>query len=115
MKIAYIEWKDSLVVSGGMSEGAAIKEEPTLMKTAGMLIREDEEVVSVAKDIYEWTDGEGEKHTTARELEVIPRIMVRRLEIIEVLPDSLCRVVPPPPPPIFTTDGVVYTGAPGLE
>lgn len=90
MKIAYVEWEDASGVRGTMSLAAALKEGPSLMRTGGMLIREDTEVVVVAQDRYEWTDAEGEMHETARELEVIPRGMVRRLEIMEVSPDAVC-------------------------
>jgi hypothetical protein len=85
MKIAYIEWEDAKEIDGRLSLGAAGKERPFIMKTAGVLIREDEEAVTIAQDWYEWTDGEGEEHTTVREVEVIPRGMVRRLEIKEIV------------------------------
>ena len=93
-KIAYIEWEDCLVVGGRMSLTSALKEKPLLMRTSGILVREDEGVVSVAQDHYDWTDSEGEVHTTMRELAVIPRGMVRRLEILEILPDGLRHAVP---------------------
>lgn len=88
IKIAYIEWEDTSGVQGSMSLSAAQKEGPLIMRTSGILVREDEEAVSVAQDTWDWIGGEGEPHTTMRELEVIPRGMVRRLEIIDVVPDE---------------------------
>ena len=106
-KIAYIEWEDTSGVRGSLSLSAAQREGTLIVRTSGILVREDEEAVSVAQDTWVWTDLEGETHTTMRDLEVIPRGMVRRLEILEILPDGLRHAVPPPPVPSVTADAMV--------
>ena len=106
-KIAYIEWEDTSGVKGSMSLSAAQKEGPLIVRTSGILVREDDDAVSIAQDTWDWTGGEGEPHTTMRELEVIPRGMVRRLEILEILPNGLRHAVPPPPVLRVTADAMV--------
>lgn len=83
MKIAYIEWEDARGIGGRINKPQAEKEGLLLVKTAGILVREDAEVIAVCQDYWTYEDGDGTKPEEVRELEIIPRVMVRRLEIVE--------------------------------
>ena len=87
MKIAYVEWVDARGVTGRISRKDAEEEGCLVVKSAGILVREDTEVVTIALDYWSYEDRDGTIPETMRDVEVIPRVLVHRLEIIEV--DSL--------------------------
>ena len=84
MKIAYVKWLDSNGLSGRMSPKAAGELGPLPVESAGILVRDDGECVTLAQDYWRWTDSDGTVPETFRTIMVIPRVLVQRLEIIEV-------------------------------
>ena len=95
MKIAYIEWLDARGERGPLSRKDAEEEGSLIVTSAGILVREDAEVVTIAMDYWSWPDRDGTIPETVREIEVIPRVLVRRLAIIEV-PETLLEAPSPP-------------------
>ncbi len=84
MKLVYVEWLDARGMRGPISRKEAEAEDPLPVMSAGILVREDAEVVIIAQDYWSFPDRDGTTPESVRELEVIPRVLVRRLEIIEV-------------------------------
>ena len=84
MKIVYVKWLDSNGLSGRMSPKAAEELRPLPVESAGILVRDDGECVTLAQDYWRWTDSDGTVPETFRTIMVIPRVLVQRLEIIEV-------------------------------
>ena len=84
VQIAYIEWLDARGLAGRMNKKMAQTEPLLLVRSAGLLVNQDEEVVRISQDYWTWEDEDGTQPETYRELEVIPRAMVRRIEIIQV-------------------------------
>ena len=87
MKMAYVKWLDSNGLSGRMSPKVAEELGPLPVESAGILVRDDGECVTLAQDYWRWTDSDGTEPETFRTILVIPRVLVQRLEIIEV-PDK---------------------------
>ena len=84
MEIAYVEWLDARGLSGRMSRKDAEELEPLFVFSAGILVREDSETVTIAQDYWRYVDTDGTMPETVREVEVIPRMLVRKLEIVEI-------------------------------
>lgn len=84
IQIAYIEWLDARGLAGRMNKKMAQTEPLLLVRSAGLLVNQDEEVVRISQDYWTWEDEDGTQPETYRELEVIPRAMVRRIEILRV-------------------------------
>ena len=98
MKIAYVKWLDSNGLSGRMSPKAAGELGPLPVESAGILVRDDGECVTLAQDYWMWRDSDGTVPETFRTILVIPRVLVQRLEIIEIpAPGDLevSRLAPP--------------------
>ena len=78
MKVVYLEWLDARGIGGRVARKAAEKEGLLLVRTAGLLVGEDEEVVRVAQDHWKYEDDDGMVPETYRELEVIPKSGIKR-------------------------------------
>ena len=84
IQVAYIEWLDATGISGRISKKNAHKEGLLLLQTAGFLVSQDEEVIRISQDYWVSEAEDGTKPETYRELEVIPKAMVRRYREFEV-------------------------------
>ena len=78
MKVVYLEWLDARGIGGRVARKAAEKEGLLFVRTAGLLVGEDEEVVRVAQDYWRYEDDDGTVPETYRELEVIPKSGIKR-------------------------------------
>ena len=83
-KVVYLEWLDARGISGRMARKAAEETGLLLLRTAGLLVGEDETVVRVAQDYWTYEDEDGTEPETYRELEVIPKSGIQRREEWEV-------------------------------
>ena len=84
MKIAYVEWLDARGMRGPVSRKEAEAQGALVVSSAGLFIREDAEVVTIAQDYWSHPDPDGTVPETVREIEIIPRVLVQRLEIVEI-------------------------------
>ena len=103
MKGIYIEWRDSAGHTGTLWGKKGERLPSILIRTLGVLISEDEEVVRICMD--RWTDDEGDE--AYRQLEAIVKTgIVRReeWEIGEGHPARMPAYTPPTTPP--TTPGM---------
>ena len=80
MKVVYIEWLDARGIGGRVSRKKAEEEGLLLVRTAGLLVGEDEKVVRVAQDYWRYEDEDGTEPETYRELEIIPKNGIQRRE-----------------------------------
>ena len=93
MKVVYIEWLDASGTNGQVRRERADKEGLVLMHTAGLLISEDEQVVRLVQDYWDFEDSDGVKRETLRELAVIPKNGIQRRvewETQPIIPDMPC-------------------------
>ena len=97
IQIAYIEWLDAAGVSGRINKKTAHKEGLLLIQTAGILVSQDEEVIRISQDYWASEVEDGTKPETYRELEIIPRVAVKRMEVMEVTNVEPIRAEPRPP------------------
>ena len=80
MKVVYIEWLDARGIGGRMARKAAEEMGLLLLRTAGLLVGEDEKVVRVAQDYWKYEDEDGTAPETYRELEIIPKNGIKKRE-----------------------------------
>lgn len=87
MKLVYVEWLDASGLRGPFSMHQATQKQPLLMRSAGILVRTDEQMVTFAMD--SWTDDhdDGTKPQIVREIVSIPRVLVQRM--VEWDPDAV--------------------------
>jgi hypothetical protein len=79
MKVMYIEWLDARGLEGRVNRKEAEEAGLLLVKTAGLLIGEDEEVVRVSMDYWSYADAsDGHTYDTYREIEVIPKSGIQK-------------------------------------
>ena len=80
MKIAVIHWKDALGTRYQISKHLAESLKPMPMVTAGILVKEDDDVIIVAQDYIE---DEDDKSIDFRCLALIPKVNVISVETLE--------------------------------
>ena len=86
MQLVYVEWVDAWGTRGPLSRKEAEEYGALLVTTGGILVNEDEEVVRVAQDYWSRADADGTVPETFRDISVIPKVLVKKMEIIRVFP-----------------------------
>lgn len=84
MRLVYIEWVDASSTRGPLSRKEGEEYEPLLVSTGGIMVNEDGEVVRVAQDYWARPDADGTVPETFRDISVIPKVLVKRMEVIEI-------------------------------
>jgi len=79
-KVAYIRWRDAKGDSGPRDIELANKEGAIAMETAGIYLSEDDEVVRVAQDIYNYNEWASQ---SVREVEVILKKNITHMKVTE--------------------------------
>lgn len=84
MKLVYLEWVDARGIGGQMSRKVGQRHNGLLVRTAGILLGEDEEVVRLAQDYWKYEDEDGTEPEVFRDLEIIPKVLVQIRKEFEV-------------------------------
>lgn len=80
MEVVCVHWWDAKGVYGRLSLTEAASEGLTDMISAGVLIKEDSEVITLVQDYWTFNDRDGTTPEAVRELEVIPQVLVTGIE-----------------------------------
>ena len=78
MKVIYVAWLDASFSGGQRSAREARGEKLLLVHTAGLLVGEDDAVVRVGQDYWNYEDSDGTVPEIYRQIEVIPKAAIRQ-------------------------------------
>ena len=78
MKVVYIAWLDASNCDGVRTAKVARAETLIEVHTAGLLIGEDDEVVRVGQDYWNYEDSDGTVPEIYRQIKVIPKGAIQR-------------------------------------
>ena len=78
-KVIYVEWVDAHGGSGQYSLAEAEKSHTDHMASAGLLIKENEDFVVFAQDIFQYNDNPEQ----VRAYEVIPKVNITFMEVVD--------------------------------
>ena len=83
VKVAYVCWDDASGISGPLSVEEAARQVPIPVRSAGILVGEDEDCVRLAQDYYT-RPMDGMVEVRVRDLAVIPRKFITKMKTWEV-------------------------------
>ena len=88
MQVVFVEWLDASGLSSTQSLPAARREGLSLMRSVGVLIGEDDQVLRLARDC--WTfDDDGTPQDYCRALCVIPKNAIQRRRQWDTAPEPV--------------------------
>jgi len=78
MKVVYVEWVDAQHTQGVLSRQEAETEALLLVRSAGLLVGEDEGTLRLAEDYWSHVESDGTVPETYRHVTTIPKILIKR-------------------------------------